>query len=313
MKDNKTVCSAFWKHTNVRGGNRIFPCCRYKSSLQDFTGDVDNILHSKEYEQLRKDSLNAVKNSNCQKCYQEEELGKHSLRQWFNKNYARDEIKLEYLEAGFDNICNLACDGCWEEWSSSWWIKKNPNGVPKAGIISTEEFYNIPNTLEKIVFLGGEPFMTNRHRRLLSSITDLSKLSVTYYTNGMFDLHQKDIDLLQQCKDIHLIVSIDAYGELNNKVRQGSNWSQIENFIKTAPFRKTVNSVLHKNNWHGIEDLSKWINKTNLDWTVNILTYPSALCIDKLSKKEKQELEGIIKKIKIPTKEYILSFIKACL
>ena len=305
-----TFCSAFWSHTNIRGGNRIFPCCRYKTAVQQFNGDVDSILLSTQYSELRKNSEAGIENKNCQKCYDEESLGKSSLRQWFNENYSADTVSLKYLEVGFDNICNLTCDGCWEEWSSSWWIKKNPNGIPKAGILSTEECFNIPLTLEKIVFLGGEPLMTNRHRTFLEQLPDLSQLAVTYYTNGMFDLTERDHAVLSKCQSVHFIVSIDAHGKLNDTVRSGSDWNTIESFVNKLPYRKTINSVLHRNNWHGFSELHNWIHQHKLDWRVNILTYPYMLSINTLNKKESETLLKTISSLNIPNKEYIISYIK---
>ena len=112
-------CSALYNHTNVRGGNRIYPCCRYKTPIQKFDGNVGNILHSEQYKKLRQD-MESNWLPGCGKCKQEEELGVESLRQKFNAKYDPASPKLKYLEVGFDNICDLTCDGCWEEWSSSW-------------------------------------------------------------------------------------------------------------------------------------------------------------------------------------------------
>lgn len=307
---NNTICAAFWKHTNIRGGNRIFPCCRYKTPIQQFTGNVSEILLTNEYTTLRQDSLAGVNNPNCQKCHNEEQLGKNSLRQKFNEEYDIDSVEIKYLEIGFDNICNLTCDGCWEEWSSSWWIKKNPEGISKEGILNTKEFFNISQTLEKIVFLGGEPLMTNRHRKFLEQLTDLSKVSVTYYTNGMFELSKKDHDVLSKCSSVNFIVSIDAYGELNDLVRQGSNWKIIEKFVKSLPYKKSINSVLHKNSWTGIEELYNWIKCNQLEWTVNILTYPQNMSINSITTNESIILLEKINKISVSNKEYILNYIK---
>lgn len=309
MPDNSTFCAAFWQHTNIRSDNRIFPCCRYKSSVQKFDGDVDNILHSSEYKQLRQNSLKGVKNPNCQKCYDEESQGHFSFRNWFNKNYSIKEVKLKYLEIGFDNICNLACDGCWEEWSSTWWIKKNPNGVPKAGILNTEEFYNIPRTLEKVVFLGGEPLMTSRHRNFLKEIDDLSKVDVSYYTNGMFDITEKDKELLNQCKSVTFFVSIDAVGKLNDRVRSGSKWKIIKKFISTCPYNIIINSVIHCNNWHGIGNLYNWIKENNLTWKLNVLTYPEHLSIMTLDSSTKDELQNLLHEYDVDGKDYVISFL----
>jgi hypothetical protein len=82
-------------------------------------------------------------------------LGKPSLRQWFNEQYSTDKVKLRYFEVGFDNICDLTCDGCWEEWSSSWWVKKNPNLPPKQGITSTVTASNISNN--SAITINGDP------------------------------------------------------------------------------------------------------------------------------------------------------------
>ena len=71
-------CSALYSHTNIRGGNRVYPCCRYKTPIQTFNGDVGSILHSEEYAELRENFT--IDDPNCAKCKHEESLGKESLR-----------------------------------------------------------------------------------------------------------------------------------------------------------------------------------------------------------------------------------------
>jgi MoaA/NifB/PqqE/SkfB family radical SAM enzyme len=305
-----TFCSAFWNHTNIRGGNRVFPCCRYKTPVQTFDGDLGKVLYSDEYESLRSDSLNGIRNSNCEKCYYEESLNKKSTRQWFNENYQGNSVELKYLEVGFDNICNLACDGCWEEWSSSWWVKKNPEGKVVEGILSTSDFVNIPETIEKIVFLGGEPLITNRHRKFLQSFSDLSHLTVEYFTNGMFDLTQEDHKLLRKCKSVKFTVSVDGYRELNEKVRTGSEWNKVEQFITNLEYEKVVHTTIHRNNWHGLSEIYNWISINKYTWTTNVLTYPKHLDIINLDDSEKQKLLCILDLHVIPNTEYIKSHIQ---
>jgi organic radical activating enzyme len=305
-----TFCSAFWNHTNIRGGNRVFPCCRYKTPVQTFDGDLGKVLYSDEYESLRSDSLNGIRNSNCEKCYYEESLGKKSTRQWFNENYQGNSVELKYLEVGFDNICNLACDGCWEEWSSSWWVKKNPEGKVVEGILSTSDFVNIPETIEKIVFLGGEPLITNRHRKFLQSFSDLSHLTVEYFTNGMFDLTQEDHKLLRKCKSVKFTVSVDGYRELNEEVRTGSEWNKVEQFITNLEYEKVVHTTIHRNNWHGLSEIYNWISINKYTWTTNVLTYPKHLDIINLDDSEKQKLLCILDLHVIPNTEYIKSHIQ---
>lgn len=303
-------CAALYNHTNLRGGNRIFPCCRYKEHIQWFDGDVKNVLTSYMYNKLRCD-MEQEWLPGCGKCQHEESLGKESLRQWFNKNYSMDKVELKYFEVGFDNICDLTCDGCWEEWSSSWWVKKNPNLPPKQGITSTTELRNIPESIEKVVFLGGEPLMTNRHRRFLESFDTLEHLEVEYFTNGMHKLLEEDYKLLSKCKRVHFTVSIDGYGSLNEKVRSGSAWSRV---VKTLDeiadtFDYTIHTTLHKNNWYGLPKLAEF-TKNYTKWTTNVLTFPKELDIINLEQCDKKELLKILDTYDIPNRQYIKAHLK---
>lgn len=309
---NKTLCSAFWNHTNIRSGDRIFPCCRFKYPVDRFQGFTEDVLFSEAYQELRSKSQSGTPIKGCEKCYLEEELGKESLRQQFNKEYEIDTISLKYLEIGFDNICNLTCDGCWEEFSSAWSKLKTPDADKKSHIISTSEIKDSPKNLKKIVFLGGEPLMTNRHRRFLSSISYLESLEVVYYTNGTFLLDSDTVDILRSCKTVTFILSIDGAGNLNDQVRQGSDWKSIIEFIsqiKSLDFKLKVHSVIHRNNWHGFKDLADFIEEISVEWSVGVLTYPDHLSIVHLRDDEKQQLTDTAD-LRLPNRDFIINFLK---
>jgi len=319
MTDNKTLCSAFWKHTNIRSDNRIYPCCRFKYPVATFDGDVDKILHLPEYEELRRKSMAGEKIPGCAKCYMEENIGKKvepnyikagaSTRKEFNEIYKADEVKLEYLEVGFDNICNLMCVMCSGEWSNTWANFENPDVTPKLNIKDTEEFVNIPDTITHVEFLGGEPLMTNRHTTFLQKIKDPSKVTVVYNTNATFMLSEQVISILNQFKDIFFYVSIDAYGELNDKVREGSNWSDIEKFIaqlQELKFNFQIHSVIHTENYHKLNELEDWIYSNKYNWRVMACTYPPQLDIVKLEDAEKDNLIKYFETSKIPNSQYFI-------
>lgn len=302
----ETKCSAFWNHTNIRNDNNVFPCCRYKTPVTKFTGNVIEILNTEEYKQLREDSINGVVNPNCQKCYYEESLGKKSLRQQFNEEYTTDNVELKFLEVGLDNICNLTCDGCWEEFSSSWAKKNNSTVIVR----SSNDITELPSTVNKILFLGGEPLMTTRHIRLLK-LADRAHLDVTYNTNGSFLLDEPTIQLLDECKHVKFILSVDGYGQLNEQVRSGSKWSDIVKFIDqigTLGYELVIHTVIHKNNWHGIPELENFIKRCHLHWTTNILTYPKHLDIATIE--NKTAIIHTINNSNIPNKEFILEHLK---
>jgi len=302
----ETKCSAFWHHTNIRNDNNVFACCRYKTPVTKFTGNVVSILNTTEYKKLREESSNGVYNPNCQKCYYEESLGKKSLRQQFNEEYTTETINLNFLEVGLDNICNLTCDGCWHEFSSAWAKKSNITQIVR----SSEDLTTLPATVNRVLFLGGEPLMTTRHLRILK-IANRTLLDVTYNTNGTFLLDKETIELLNECKHVKFILSIDGYGELNDKVRSGSKWIDIIKFIeqiKNLNFELVIHTVIHLNNWQGLPKLAEFIKSINLEWTTNVLTYPKKL--DIVNMFNKTEFISMIEQLDIPNKKYMLEHVK---
>ena len=303
----ESKCAAFWNHTNVRSDNRIFPCCRVKQPIDKFNGNIEQILFSEEYEKLRALSMKNIPIKGCEKCYYEESIGKKSLRQTFNENYSTDTVSLKFLEIGFDNICNLTCDGCWGEFSSAWAKQLNPNANKTIHIKNIEEITSIPSTINKVLFLGGEPLMTNRHKKLLKLVTDPSTVDITYNTNGTFLLDIETVDILKNFNTVDFILSIDGYSELNDRVRSGSKWSEILAFIdqiKQLNFKLTIHTVLHKNNWHGIGDIKKFVDSIGEKWTINILTYPKELDIATIENKD--DVKQLFQSVDFPNKDQVL-------
>lgn len=301
----QTKCAAFWNHINIRNDNRVFPCCRFKTPIAAFNGNVNEILFYKEYDILREKASKNEYIEGCAKCYHEEEIGKTSLREKFNTEYSTENISLKFLEIGFDNICNLTCDGCWEDFSSSW--AKKLNFSKDLIVKTTTEIEHIPESVDKVLFLGGEPLMTSRHKKFLKKISKLQDLTVMYNTNGTFLLDEETIQLLSACKDVEFIVSVDGYAELNEKVRNGSRWIDILNFIeqlKTLDFKFTIHTVIHLNNWHGLDKLATFIKDNNYDWTINMLTYPNHLNVTNFHNKD--QIVTFFEGIDIPNKESII-------
>jgi len=101
-------CSAFWNHTNIRSGNRIYPCCRFKTSIGQFDGDVGNVLHIPEYKKIREANAKGEFIKGCEKCWYEEKIGHKSLRQEFNEKYTTDNVELKFEENNEDSVNNIS-------------------------------------------------------------------------------------------------------------------------------------------------------------------------------------------------------------
>jgi hypothetical protein len=121
-------------------------------------------------------------------------------------------------------------------------------------------------------------------------------------------LDNETISLLNDCKHVKFILSIDGYGSLNEQVRSGSTWEDVLKFIdqiKQLKFELVIHTVIHLNNWQGLPELEEFIKSINVEWTTNILTYPTRL--DIVNMKNKKLFIDTIKDIDIPNKDYIIN------
>lgn len=312
MEKSNTFCAAFWNIASIRNNNTVHACCRFKYPVIDMPKSLDQILIQPEFEELRRDSILGKEIAGCKKCYLEERLGLKSQRQRYNEEYSSDAVSLKFIDIAFDNICNLACDGCWGEFSSTWNEKLSPNDPKKTHVIQIKEIYSVPDSLEKVWFLGGEPLMTNRHKRFLKKVKDLSKLEIEYNTNGSFLFDDETLDLLSQVKKLLINVSIDGYDTLNEQVREGSSWIKILNFIdqiKKNQLSFNIHTTIHKNNWHGIEQLEKFVRKNDFSWTTNVLTYPEHLSVYHIAEEDKKIFVEYLDRSTVPNKDYIKEFV----
>jgi sulfatase maturation enzyme AslB (radical SAM superfamily) len=152
--------------------------------------------------------------------------------------------------------------------------------------------------------------MSTRHVKLLK-IANRSKLDVTYNTNGTFLLDTDTIELLNECKHVKFILSIDGYGVLNELVRSGSHWPDILKFIeqiKQLKFELVIHTVIHLNNWHGLTELEKFVKGVGVKWTTNILTYPHKLDIVNIA--DPTVFFKTIEGLDLPNKKYIIDHVR---
>lgn len=313
---NDTLCVAFWKYATVLPTNEVMPCCRFTGKGVEYNGeDLDDVLNSDVYELWREYNKEGKQIPGCEACYFEDKVGARSLRKVMNEMFMHDDIiEVKGAELVLDNICNLRCDGCHEKWSTEWGKFNSPEKETKDHVISNKLFTGeaIPDTIEKIFISGGEPLMTKRHFKVLEKVKKKEKTEVVYQTNGTFLLNDETIKLLKKFLSVSFIVSIDAYGELNDKVRRNSKWSDIVAFIdqvKMLGYGITVNSMLHYNSWETLKELSEWIRKQNVEWKIKTLIFPPELNIKNIE--DKDGFIGYINSIDyLPERQAIIAHMK---
>ncbi len=238
---------------------------------------------------------------------------------------------MQWIEMYANNICNLTCIMCWGEFSSAIWAKKNPDRPAKEGTKALKSIPRIPETVRRIRFMGGEPFMTSTHRKILQTIKNINlmKSDVEYTTNGQFMLTPNDHALLSRCNSVRIDVSVDAFGGLNSVVREGADWEKIDRFIddviNNTKYDIGIYTTLHNKGWKNFDKLAKWValkqkmvrNAPGLRfyWMVAPLTWPENLCISRLSTSEKEQLIAWIEEVDgqfaISQKHYIKNILNS--
>jgi hypothetical protein len=206
----------------------------------------------------------------CAKCKDEEKGGKDSLRNLMPNYFPDINLYNDFILPGkwldgpialttkTSNICNLACRSC-AGWDTSLYRKEgehyaekyeytnaNPNfyeslnGIqrfiprrPKAHM-DYEGFNEISSNIQKLEFIGGEPFLNTTHLDLLEHLVETGQsknCTLFYATNGMQYPHKRMTDAWQHFKRIELGLSIDGIADRFEYLRWPGKWDKVRRNI----------------------------------------------------------------------------------
>lgn len=268
MKDNKSFCVMPWLHLHAWPAGEAYLCCiggtgRKENEVGDLsTQTIAEIINGDRMKTIRKKMLAGEKISNCQNCYDAEEVKGYSWREGFNtqfadqidsiiKNTAEDgtiDPQLQYVDFRFSNLCNLECRTCGGELSSSIASTKGRNfpqqriseleekGVMgKGNIVAysnknklfTEDLKQYLKDTKCFYFAGGEPLMQKEHYEVLKYVHDNKWFDKELrYSTNLSNLNYKQTDFVEMWKDfenVWVMCSIDHYGDKLEHIRQGVN------------------------------------------------------------------------------------------
>lgn len=235
---------------------------------------IEESFYSNYWNKSRELSTSNESISGCHKCYKEElgnnqapmsmRLGSNILYNYgyLHKNLRFQTPTLEFLELGFGNYCNLACLSCNSSLSTTWHndeIKLNELAnektkrtiFPKLENLTFKPDKNTLSTLKIIKFTGGEPMINPEFIKFINYICEEGKpeqIELEIYTNCSYIPAEKLISNLSRFKEVHLNLSIDAYGQKNDYIRFGSKWeiSNKQSVLKSLDFWLD-RSLKHKN------------------------------------------------------------------
>lgn len=236
-----------------------------KKELQDAT-PMDVYNHPK-MQKLRENLKNGVKDKACEVCWDQEERGIKSFRQYanelpgdniLNEKQMKRLVKnhnLETIDMSISNACNLACRMCDTTASSklkkdfnyfikhnlqddaayaiSRWAKKpNLNSYRLKDVSQWKWIMDNGDKFKTLRLSGGEPFYNKDVLQFIDKCIDKGwnkTLTLEFHTNGtLFTQELLDKLKLFNCK---LQFSIDGTHEVYEYIRYPQSWKDLEKSV----------------------------------------------------------------------------------
>lgn len=314
----KYACALPFHHISMRPDGQIRPCCYFREDdiPSDLNASYTDPFNHPFIKDIRKNMSADLPVNGCKKCYIDEKITGNSMRKIANHSLdfglpygenIRGKIeKLTNIDLAFSNVCNNRCRMCGPDLSTNWYndAKKLGIEIPK-GILTTNSIidnYNLSN-LRYLKLIGGEPLMEQDKFIEVLKKCQLDKLSILLVTNTTILPSQELLDLLNQCRHVATHLSIDAFGPLNNMLRKGSDWNEVdknvnwflENMHNKQKFSTCIDSVVSIYNCNMIDKMIDYANTKKLKIKFNLVDGPSWMMIRNLPFSAKKELEKLLR------------------
>lgn len=272
-------CKIFDHGLTIGPSGNVRPCCAFlvwNTKSVSFDDDWQT-YHHELGKQNEADWLD-----NCKECKQSEDLGRGSLRTYYNSFIEEDVPGIQYWDLKINNTCNLACRMC-DAWSSSKWeqYKDTPglerrytNTLPSRWHKEAKDY--LPHMLNsKVVkFTGGEPYLIPQVKGIIQGLVDagVSKnMRLELITNGTQVMESWN-HYFEEFSRVDINVSIDAVGKRYEYIRPGSSWELVkentERFNALKPDHVGIHiaclpMVLNKDHLWEVE---AWCQRNGLDY-----------------------------------------------
>jgi sulfatase maturation enzyme AslB (radical SAM superfamily) len=281
-------------------------CCNGREfpNLTTHTTTATQAFYSTEFESVRTNLKNGIKDSHCDKCWKLEEQGAESLRlqNLTHDEYNTEEItqspRIEQIFVGLGNTCNLKCRTCGPG-ESSIWVKEIEKfeGIKHPIYLEpdTSDFFksfkqDVMPHLKEIHFTGGEPTLLKSTNKIL----ELLDPSVQINMNANCTI--KLSDALNKFENVEIFASIDGIGDRFNYIRHPGNWEEVYNNLKTMTSNVDViiACTISVYNIFYIDEVENLANELGIPFYAHILYDPTYLSVHVLPIEVRQE---IIKKL----------------
>jgi molybdenum cofactor biosynthesis enzyme MoaA len=277
-------------------------------------------FHGSQMRRTRAAMLTGARLDVCRLCYDQEALGRSSLRQTSNRRFNQlfnwedllqrtsSQGQVDYSPLSLDlrlgNQCNLHCLMCsyptshtWRQHAGNVWQR-----LPIDPYSSDHRFWNelreLSSGLEYLYFAGGEPLLQTSSFRVLQLLREQAASSHTTltYSSNLTVLPKLFLDIWKCFRAVHICASCDGYGKVFESIRRGASWDRFARNVSIAKqhAKVTLDVTVQRDNVTTLDDLWAWAVDTGVDITMsNILQFPTELRIEEL---DSVELAGCLGK-----------------
>lgn len=305
-----TLCPLPWIHACIEQNGDLKTCCWAGDTIKKYNdpGTLQSAFQSEKLQKLREDLRHGKHPKECQACWQLEDKGLISGRQWHIKTHkdifltdCLDDPKIKSLEVSPRNICNFKCRICGVENSSQWVAEElaheqDPIKKQKLYRLSSElnwfdgesqmsrDVIDLIPDLEFIDIFGGEPLIHKEFEQIIKKSVEsgASKQQRLHFNTNTSVFPENLINQMQQFKEVTISLSIDNIGT-RFEVERGGDWGTIERnvdrFLACDPdiFKISVLTVVSNLNLLYLDDLVSWAEGKNLQVMFQILRRPEHL------------------------------------
>lgn len=275
MSSGSTTCVLLSQHIYINNAGYINPCAHSYPQYFDEDSHTEDMLMrnvlvhgvgkalSSVYMNKTRDQMNhGIWAAKCMTCKQLENLQIDSPRNQSNRQFSDSPLnsRIVSMDLRLGNVCNLKCRMC-SPFSSvalvdEWRQQDHPMYKSHLQVYDHlnfknwseeesiwQELFDLSSETRIIHFAGGEPFLNRAHVLFLKKLISCGRagsISISYNSN-LSVLPDWFFEIIENFKNVYLIVSVDAVGSLNEFIRYPIKWTP---FVENL---KALNSYLTKN------------------------------------------------------------------
>lgn len=270
MVDKTIFCAQAFGSAAINASGEYITCCNIQSNEWDYAThknpsiknlDPKDRINLENLRKVRRELIDGVWPKVCENCKVAEDNGVQSMRTIWNKELGHLDIPakeyidpndIKYLDLTFSTKCNSKCMTCnpaasdfWEEEYNHIWNTKKDFTIDRININDqqADKFVTQFPNVERISFIGGEPTISDEHVSYLKKLIETgrsNKIKISYVTN-LTGVNEELIELWQHFKQVHVAVSVDGYGIVNEYIRYPFKWPKVESNIRKL-FQMVVDS-----------------------------------------------------------------------